>query len=120
MSTTHRRSDRWLAHIVVSACASVLITSCGDSPTESARLVSVVVAPITVAVPLHGSRQLTATAKDAQGNTLSGRVFGWKSTDTSVARVSADGLVTGAATGTAAITATTEQVVGVAAVTVAF
>src|SRR5207247_1042694 len=62
--------------------------------------------------------QLTATPKDAAGNPLSGRVVTWATSATSVATVSATGLVTGVTVGTATITATSEGKSGTATVTV--
>jgi hypothetical protein len=50
-------------------------------------------------------RQLVATAFDAQGRTVTGRVVHWTSSDPGVAYVSAGGLVTPVGTGAATITA---------------
>src|SRR5207245_4219964 len=55
---------------------------------------------------------------DSVGAVLSGRAVTWGSSNTAVALVSAGGLVTGVATGTAAITATSEGKSGTATVTV--
>jgi uncharacterized protein YjdB len=51
---------------------------------------------------------LTATLKDANGNTLTGRTVTWQSSNTSVASVNSSGVVTGLAPGTSTITATSE------------
>src|SRR5439155_20800656 len=61
---------------------------------------------------------LTATPKDSAGNPLSGRVVTWASSAPGVATVSASGLVTGVAAGSATITATSETKSGAAAITV--
>jgi len=63
--------------------------------------------------------QLTATLKDASGNVLTGRTVMWASSAWGVAAVSAGGLVTGSASGSATITATSEGVSGTALVSVA-
>jgi len=68
---------------------------------------------------LGGTRQLSAVAKDASGNPISGKTFAWQSTAPSVAMVSSTGLVTAVANGSATITATTSGVPGSAALTVA-
>ena len=51
---------------------------------------------------------LVATTKDAQGATLTGRTVTWSSAAASVASVSASGVVTGVAAGSAMVTATSE------------
>jgi uncharacterized protein YjdB len=63
--------------------------------------------------------QATATTFDADGNILVSRAIAWISTNTGVATVSASGLVTGVASGTAQIRATSEGQVGSATLTVA-
>ncbi|NOT08312.1 MAG: hypothetical protein HOP28_08900, partial [Gemmatimonadales bacterium] len=62
---------------------------------------------------------LTATAKDAQGNTLAGRIVTWGSNAEGVATVSQTGVVTAVANGTATITATSETKTAQAVITVA-
>src|SRR6266568_2587218 len=80
---------------------------------------SVDVTPATGSVEVGKTLQLTATPKDSAGNPLSGRVVTWASADTTIAKVSATGLVTGkAAGGPATITATSEGKNGTATVTV--
>src|SRR5207237_4133145 len=56
--------------------------------------------------------------RDSSGNALSGRTVTWASSNTSVATVSASGLVTGKVAGTATITATSEGQSGTSTVTV--
>jgi len=59
--------------------------------------------------------QLSATTKDAQGNTLSSRAITWSSSAEAVATVNATGLVTGvSAGGPVTITATSEGQLGTA------
>ena len=62
---------------------------------------------------------LTATTRDASGNTLSGRTVGWRSSVPAVAAVDATGVVTGVAPGVAQVTATSEGVSASATITVA-
>src|SRR6185437_4603675 len=46
-------------------------------------------------VEVGGTQQLAATALDAKGNALTGQTVAWTSSDTTIATVSATGLVTG-------------------------
>jgi hypothetical protein len=62
---------------------------------------------------------LTATTKDASGNTLTGRTVTWTSGTAASATVSSAGVVTGVAPGTSTITATSEGKTANAAITVA-
>jgi uncharacterized protein YjdB len=61
--------------------------------------------------------QFRATVRDAFGGELGGAV-GWSSDNSSVARISSDGVVTGVSPGSATITASREGVSGSASVTV--
>src|SRR4029077_10769174 len=81
---------------------------------------SVTVSPSSANLQTGQTVQLTATARDASGNTLSGRAMTWTSTNASVATVNGSGLVTGAGAGSATITATSEGQSGTSSVTVTF
>lgn len=67
------------------------------SPTEPNSPVSTVtiVAPLpsATAVSSGSSVQLTAIARDSEGNILAGRTASWQSSDTNAAKVSSSGLV---------------------------
>jgi uncharacterized protein YjdB len=77
------------------------------------------VSPATSTIYPTQTEQLTATLQDSAGNALGGRTVTWTSSDTTIAKVSTSGLVTGRALGTATITATSETRSGTATVTVA-
>src|SRR5206468_5224052 len=79
---------------------------------------SVAVTPTAATITAGGIQQLSAVTKDAAGNTLTGRVVTWVSSNTSIATVSGSGLVTGQAAGGATITATSEGKSGTATITV--
>jgi len=107
----------------VAGSATITATSEGQSGTSAVTVVhvpvaSVSVAPATASVVAGGTVQLTATPKDASGGTLSGRTVTWTSSNTTVATVSASGLVTGKVAGSATITATSEGQSGTSALTV--
>jgi len=108
---------------VAAGTATITATSEGNSAIATITVANVPVAAVTVspatpAILVSKTVQLTATPKDAAGNPLSGRVVTWATSATSVATVSATGLVTGVTVGTATITATSEGKSGSAAVTV--
>src|SRR2546426_131888 len=107
------------------AVGSATITATSEGQSASATITvanlpvaSVLVSPTAPNAYVGGSVQLTATPKDANGNPLSGRAVSWTTSNSAVATVSASGLVTGLAVGSAAITATSEGQSGTAAVTV--
>ncbi len=80
---------------------------------------TVAVTPAAATLGIGATQQLTATERDASGDTLAGRVVTWSTSDATKATVSASGIVTGVALGTATITATSETKTGTAAITVA-
>jgi uncharacterized protein YjdB len=84
----------------------------------SVPVASVDVSPSSATLVIGDTKQLTATPKDAQGNTLSGRGVQWFSDNTPVASVSSTGVVTARAEGTATISATSEGKTGTATITV--
>src|SRR5207302_3427138 len=78
------------------------------STAAPASVASVTVTPSPVSLAVGSTQQLTATLRDASGNVLTGRVVSWSSSNLPAATVSTNGLVTGAAGGSATITATSE------------
>jgi uncharacterized protein YjdB len=109
----HRRTlARLAACLTIAACSAQ-----GTSPPVP--VASVQVSPPTSTISPGQTSQLTATPRDAQGGALSGRQVSWTSTNTSVATVSATGLVTALAVGgPVTIVATSESQDGSATVTV--
>src|SRR5207253_549245 len=94
----------------VAGSATITATSEGQSGTSAITVVRVPVAAVTVtpasaSVNEGNAVQLTATPKDANGTPLTGRTVTWASDNTTVATVSATGLVTGKVAGSATITA---------------
>ena len=107
------------------AAGATTITATSESTSGTAAVTvasvpvaSVTVSPATVSLQPGQTQQLTATPKDAGGNSLSGRVVTWASGSTAVATVSGSGLVSGVAAGSTTITATSEGKSGGASVTV--
>jgi uncharacterized protein YjdB len=95
---------------------------CGGTtspPPSTPTVASVTVSPsgATLTAP-SGTQQMSATARDSNGNTMSGVSFTWTSSNSTVASVSSGGLVTGKSAGTATITATASGVSNTASITV--
>ena len=82
-------------------------------------VVTVSVDPTAPSITAGRTVQLTATPRDGSGNALTGRVVTWATDNAAVATVNGSGLVTGGGAGAATVTATSEGMSGVAAVTVA-
>lgn len=103
---------------VQSLLAAGLLASvaCSDSSDLNGPLrpvATVAVSPESGNVRVGGTRQLAATTKDAAGNVLSGRGLTWTSGDSTLAKVSETGLITGISVGgPVTITATSEGVSG--------
>jgi uncharacterized protein YjdB len=102
------------------------ITAASEGQSGGALLTVTQVPVATVAVTLATSSillgtvgdQATAVTKDASGNVLQGRVVTWQSSSTTVATVSATGVITTVGAGTSTITATSEGQSGGALLTV--
>jgi uncharacterized protein YjdB len=80
--------------------------------TAVAPVASVTINPSSPTVVTGASTTLTAIARDAAGNTLTGRAVTWSSTATSIATVGSNGVATGVAAGTSTVRATVEGVTG--------
>jgi hypothetical protein len=112
--------------ITTVAVGTSTITATSEGQSGGALLTVTPVPVNTVTVTLAASSiplgtvgdQATAVLKDASGNVLQGRIVTWQSSSTTVATVSATGVITTVAVGTSAITATSEGIVGTASVTV--
>ena len=122
-TTIARVSGSGLVTAIATGSATITATSEGQSGTSSITVTavpvaSVAVTPASAGVQVGQTAQFTATLQDANGNTLSGRVVTWASSNTGVASVSGGGLATAKAAGTATITATSEGKSGTSTVTV--
>src|SRR6266566_3087832 len=108
---------------VAAGSATITATSEGQSGTSALTVTNVPVASVTLSpaaatVTVGTTTQLTATPKDANGTALGGRAVTWATSNAAAAAVSASGVVTGVAAGSATITATSEGQSGTSAITV--
>ena len=91
------------------------LTVAAPAPAPAAS-VTVTLSPTSVSAGQVS--QASVVLRDASGNVLTGRTIGYSSSNPAVATVSAGGTVTGVASGTATITATSEGKSGSAALSV--
>jgi len=105
----------WNSITEVAIYASVAVTA---DPPAAAAVASVTVSPAAPSVQVGATLQLGDATKDSTGNLLTGRTVSWMTSNPAVATVSAGGLVTGVAAGSATITATSEGKSGTSAMTV--
>ena len=111
---------------VAAGNATITATTSGKSGTSSVTVTTppppavatVSVSPPSASVVAGATLLLTATVKDSQGNTLSGQTVTWSTSNASAATVSANGVVTGVAAGSATITATSSGKTGTSTITV--
>ncbi len=126
------RRPKWLAltwHAIIGATlvGAPTLYGCGAETTEPTTaeptqpaVASIVVMPAgDTLLSLGDTVQLTASARDANGNTIPDKTFAWSSSDDSVATINSSGLVTAAgANGLITITAATDGIAGTATVDV--
>jgi serine/threonine-protein kinase len=87
-------------------------------PAPPAPVATLRVSPSPASVNVGATLTLAAALADPQGNALTGRTVTWQASDTAVARVGGDGMVTAVRPGTVTVTATAEGKSGTATVTV--
>lgn len=89
----------------LAAASALVLLGCNQGSTSLERVASVRVTPENPTLEVGLSLQFRAEALDAAGNVVPGIDFTWTSSRPSVASITADGMATGLAVGTAAITA---------------
>ena len=111
--------------ITAIASGGAVITAASEGRTavvavtvSTVPISTIAVTPATDTVVVSQTLQLTATAKDAQGGTLTGRPMAWITSDAARATVSSTGLVTGVTPGSVTITASAEGKTGTAVITI--
>lgn len=116
-------SDQGVVTAIKAGNASIIAASEGKSGSAPLTVMPAAIHTITVTIAnpaLHvgETTQASAVAKDASGNTLTGRPIVWTTSNSEVATVNAQGVVTAVKVGTATITATSEGKSGSANVAV--
>ena len=103
--------------------ARIIVASEGKADTATVTVVAVPVSSVSVTPPsasitVGETVDFNAQPRDAEGNALTGRAVTWASSNTDVATVNGNGLVTARGVGTATIAATSEGQSGSATLTV--
>jgi hypothetical protein len=93
---------------LLSIVALPLMLACGGDSSGPPSVASVDILGPTADIQIGGTVQLSATAKDAKGNTLTGKTVSWSTSSGAIATVSTNGLVTGVSAGTVSITASVD------------
>lgn len=117
MTPRKRLSGTFAAVVLSAACGGPAGPSVPAPPTQVA-VASVQVAPASLQLLEGATGALVATARDAQGNVVSGASFTWASQANNVATVSNTGSVAAIAAGSTIVSATSGGVQGSATVTV--
>jgi uncharacterized protein YjdB len=103
--------------------ANITATSEGKTASAPVTVNPTAITSVTVALAsptaIGSTTQASATFRDANGNIVPGKITGWSSDNTSVATVSASGVVSSVGLGTANITVTSDGPPALAPMTVA-
>ena len=92
--------------------------ACNDGSGPGQPVASVIVSPANQTITLAATQQYTASARDADGNTIAGKTFTWESSVPATATVTSGGLASALTAGTATITATVDGISGSSLLTV--
>ncbi|HEV7596299.1 MAG TPA: Ig-like domain-containing protein [Gemmatimonadaceae bacterium] len=98
--------------------SNVAVGSTSALPPPTPVVTTVTVLPSSALVAAGSSVALTATVRDQQGNAMTGQSVTWSTNNAGGVTVSASGVVTGVAAGTATVTATSSGKTGTSNITV--
>jgi uncharacterized protein YjdB len=112
----------FFAALLIAGCGDTLTPTSPDDGTDTATnarpVASIVISPDSASLSVGQTRQFTAVPKDVTGGLLVSRLVTWRSSDTTVVKVSRTGLATAIGNGSTTITATRSGVTGEANITV--
>lgn len=112
-------------NVIAVAVGTATISATADGKSGSVQVTvtpeqaaTVTVSPSTVTLRRTNTRQFTAVARNAQNVVITGRTFRWASSNSSIASVDQNGLVSALAPGSVTISAESDQTTGSAVVIV--
>jgi uncharacterized protein YjdB len=82
------------------------VTSSPATLTVLPSILSVSISPISSSIKVGQALQFVATAKDVNGNAVTGTPFSWSNSFSGIVTIDNNGLATGRSPGTVSITAT--------------
>lgn len=104
----HRRLNR----AAFALAGSLLAFGCGEAAGPDGPASIAVTSPVDTILALGKATQLSATARDAQGNPVGGTSFTWQSSNPTVVSVTGSGAASAQGVGNATVTASAGQVSG--------
>lgn len=113
--------SRSIGRGIAAVAVGVLTVTCTEStapPVDTRRVATIVVAPDSISMRVGFDLQMTAVLLDSTGDTLADRAVQWTSTDTTLATVTATGLVTAHERGHVIVRARADTAAGEALLTV--
>ena len=112
-------------NVIAVAVGSATVSVIADGKTASVPVTvtpetaaTVTITPAALTLRRTNTRDLSATALNTQGIIITGRIFRWSSSNSSVLAVDQNGKVTALAAGNVVVTADADQTVGSALITV--
>jgi uncharacterized protein YjdB len=110
-------STNGLVHALATGSTIVTAAVEGRKASATVTVYSVPAAAVSVTAPAStvtqgGRLQAVATARDAEGNALSGKRVAWSSSNPAVAQINADGTITGLTVGSTSIHAIIDSKIG--------
>ena len=112
-------------NVIAVAVGSATVSVIADGKTASVPVTvtpetaaTVTITPAALTLRRTNTRDLSATARNTQGIIITGRIFRWSSSNSSVLAVDQNGKVTALAAGSVVVTADADQTVGSALITV--
>ncbi len=109
---------RRFAALALTATTLITVTGCRDWIVRTRSAESISLAPTNFEVPVNASVRVVGTAFDKDGNTIGTKTIRFSSSNTTVATITADGLVIGVSPGSAIIAGEADGARGETTVTV--
>jgi len=119
-----RLSAGFMTSVMAIAAIAMLVLSCGDGAVEPASppapvATTVTINPVSATLTALGeTARLTAEVRDQNGQVMAGAQVNWTTSESGIASVSATGLVTAVANGSADVTASVGSASASARITV--
>ncbi len=118
MTLVASQRARRLTALAFVATSLVSVAGCRDLIVRTRKAESISIAPANFEVPVNGSVRVVGTAFDKDGNTIGNRTIRFSSSNSTIATITADGLVIGVSPGSTIIAGEVDDARGETTVTV--